>query len=493
MNSQTEQTWGVQINRRGYGNKSIPEACLPWIRPIEKNDWQKKGVVIWSNQAQQVEILSANHSLQLIDYMQTKDTWKAEGIPITRQYTRIVLPDDRKKKKGNRKKDENPIEAEEQTSTSETVVEERFRLNPTQSAEFLQILETNEALLREMAKEEEQECSRAFMQVYSFLFKGAREEEIGETDLSARPFEWEKDAVTGTLIYNRPPNRGSILLTDHNFFWQGCIEQPHQFKHTSPHFVKLEEALTWVEQQLEKIEQEADEPEQTNERQRIPRAELLAQKQAELTAFWIEPAALEPERITYQALINLDYAPSSYKEMEMSFGEKFYYDQKFATPTQLAKELHLDPQLDVEQYFNGSYTLVSRVTYYREDMAAAQAQRFWEQSSIVQQHRVGKVIRAQYGTAEVETGYEVIIGACENPKDPYPPTKSRQEHLAWLALGETLEYALDVDGYRSYLGWRRASDEQLLDIMHSHRARSRHVPMEAQLESERRLRVNNVK
>jgi hypothetical protein len=344
-----------------------------------------------------------------------------------------------------------------------------------------------------MAEEDEQERSRALRQVYSFLFKRGREEEISETDLSARPFAWERDAVTKTLICNRPPNRGSVLLTDDNLFWRGCIEQPNQFKHESPYFVNLEETLTWVEQQLEKIEQEADQPKQADEWQRIPRAELLAQKRKELAAYWVDPEAMEPDRISYQAIINLDYAPSSYQTMEMSFGQKFYYDQKFASPTQLVKELHLDPQLDVEQGFNGRYTLVSRVTYFQKDIAAAQAQRFWDQSSIVPQHRAGKIIRAQYGTVEVETGYEVIMGACEHPGQPYPPEKSREEHLAWLALGETLEYALDVDGYRSYLGLKRVSDEQLLEIMHSRRARSRHVPMEVQLESERWLRVNNVK
>ena len=69
------------------------------------------------------------------------------------------------------------------------------------------------------------------------------------------------------------------------------------------------------------------------------------------------------------------------------------------------------------------------------------------------------------------------------------------ESLADLALGKTLEYALDIDGYRSYLGFHsdRISDEQILEIMHSRRARSLHIPMEAQLESERWLRVNKVK
>ena len=87
------------------------------------------------------------------------------------------------------------------------------------------------------------------------------------------------------------------------------------------------------------------------------------------------------------------------------------------------------------------------------------------------------------------------MGVCEDPDRPSPPPKGREEYLAELALGKTLEYALDVAGYRSYLGLdpKDTRDEQVLEIMHSRRARSSQVPMEAQLESERWLRVNKVK
>ncbi len=493
MNIQPEQTWGVQINRHGYGSTSMPEACLSWVKPVDKSVWQKKGIVVWSNQAQCVEVLSATHGLQLIDYMRAKDTWKTEGIPIIRQYGQLVILDSQKKKMGEHKQGKKPGEADNQTSKPET--KESFHLNPDQSAEFLQILEANEPLLQQMAKEDEQKRIQVSREICDLLLKGMRATEASKIDFSARPFGWEKDAVTTTLICNRPPNRGSVRSTADSFFWRGCIEQPNRFKHESPYFVNLEDALNWVEQQLQKIQQEPDELKQEDRWQRIPLAELIALKRAELAEYWIDPTALEPERISYQAIIDVEYAPSSSKTMEMSFGQKYHYDEKFATPSQLARELHLDPQLDVEQRFEGLYTLVSRVKYYREETAATQAQRFWEQSAIIPQHRVGKVIRAQYGTVEVETGYKVIIGACENPNHPYSLPESREEHLAWRALGETLKYALDLEGFRLYvgLGPDDISDERLLEIMHSHRAKSCHVPMEAQLESERWLRVNKVK
>lgn len=490
----SEQTWGAEINRRGYGSKTIPELCLEWITPVAKDDWQKKGVVVWSHQAQRVEVLSAAHALQYLEHMRTNDDWQTDGIPILRQSIVLKLEDTRKRK-DKRNKDEEDPDTEEKTSKGETVVEERFRLSPDQSIEFLKILEMNEAILQEMADEDERERSRVLWQVYSYILKFGHDREVDEIDFSARSFKWEKDPLANRWVCDRPPNRGSVISTDDNLFWQGCIERPDRFKDYSRSLVKLEAALTWVEQQLEAAEQEADEPEEGDKWQRVPLVELIAQKREELADYWIDPATLEPERITYQAIISLDCAPYDYKTMEMSFGKELRYDEKFASPAQLARELELDSQLDIKHHVSGFFMITSRVTYYQQDIAMAQAQRFWDQSTIVQQHRAGKVTRAEYGIVEVETGHEIIIGACEDPDRPYPPPKSREEHLAEAALGKTLEYALDVEGYRAYLGFRsgRISDEQILEMMHSRRARSSHIPMEAQLESERWLRVNKIK
>lgn len=490
-----QQIWGIVINRRGYGNEAMPDPCLEWATWADKEDWKKKGVVVWSHEAQRVECLSAAHTLQYLEHLRTNGDWQVEGIPILRQSTILKFEDTRTRKGKGKTANEDDHAAKEKSSKGETVVEERFRLSPDQSVEFLKILEMNETTLQEMADEDERERSRVLREVYSYILKLGHDREADEIDFSARPFQWEKDTVTNAWTCDRPPNRGSVILTDGNLFWQGCLERPDRFKDYSRPLGKLEAALTWVEQRLEAAEQETDEPKEKDTWQRVPLVELIAQKQEQLADYWIDPATLEPERITYQAIISLDYAPYDYKTMEMSFGKELRYDERFASPTQLATELRLDPQFDIYNHYSGFFMIKSRVTYYQQDIAMAQAQRFWDQSTIVQQHRAGKVTRAEYGIVEVETGYEIIMGAYEDPDLPYPPPQSREEHLAASALGETLEYALDVEGYRSYLGFHssRISDEQLLKMMHSRRARSSHIPMEAQLESERWLRVNKVK
>ncbi|MBN1220289.1 MAG: hypothetical protein JXM69_15275 [Anaerolineae bacterium] len=495
-----EESWGVYINNRGYIARSVPDACQKWDRPKHKNAWQEKGVVIWSNEAQKVETLSANHALQFLEFMQTSDTWQTEGVPIITQHVCLTLPDPPHKKRSRKKGQPEAEEpAQQDDSKPETVIKEQFRLNPQAGAKFLELLQANKSLLQQMAEADERERQKAWEHLYGFFLRGAREREVAEIDFSTRQFKWEQDKNTLTWTCDRPPNRGTVFLADDsNFFWQGCIEQPDQFKHRSPLFVELVKALTWVEQELEKIEQGVDELTNGAEQQwrRIPRDELIAQKRTELAACWIEPAALEPERITYQAVIDLEYEPYTYKTWEMSFGKQFRYEEKFASPTQLAKELQLDPiQVDIEQHINGRYQIISRVSYYQPETAAAQAQQIWDKSAIVKQYAAGKVIRARYGYFEVETGYEIMLAGCENSKRPYPPPKSREEHMIWLALEDTLEYALDVDGYRAYCGFgpKFVSDEKVLEIMHSHRARSPHVPLEEQMKSELWLRTHGAK
>jgi hypothetical protein len=115
-------------------------------------------------------------------------------------------------------------------------------------------------------------------------------------------------------------------------------------------------------------------------------------------------------------------------------------------------------------------------------------------STIVQQHNAGKVIRAQYGYIEVETGYKVMLGGCEAPDKPYPAPLTRAEHMAELALRETLIYALDVAGFKAYLGLtpQDIDDETLLTKLHTKHAESVYIPAAAKLESQQWLAAHKV-
>jgi hypothetical protein len=274
-----------------------------------------------------------------------------------------------------------------------------------------------------------------------------------------------------------------------NLYWQAYIEQPHQFKHESTWFLKVEEALTWAEKELLVAEQEQTTPTEVAD-------ESLPVSTFDLTPFWIDPAILEPERITYRVVMFIKREPTEFKTMEMSFGERMKFGEEYPGPQALARELEIDfAQMAVDQIVPdlGLYQVKSNVTYFNESLATAQAQAAWDHSKIVKAFQQDKISSAQYGYEEVETGYRVYLGRCARPGTlPYSPL-SRSEYLTKRARRYTLLNALDVDGFRAHIGLKKkyASDEDLLITMHEERAKSPYLPKEARAESQKWLNENS--
>jgi hypothetical protein len=198
---------------------------------------------------------------------------------------------------------------------------------------------------------------------------------------------------------------------------------------------------------------------------------------------------MEPSRITYRLFLEIHAKPISFKTYESICGDTWQYDKHYLSPVKLADTLHLDSDhLKIDQPIGESsdwYRITSLTTYYQESSAAEQAQKAWDQSKILQQFKEGKISRARYGYQEVETGFAVLLGACEDPDHPWPEPDTRSEYMEQEALREALSFALDVNDYRDYLGISAdlISDEQILQIMHSSRTRSKHLPEEIRRES----------
>lgn len=344
-----------------------------------------------------------------------------------------------------------------------------------------------EAEAQALTPEQEQQRKKLINDAWSILYQSARHKQADEVDLSVYTLPWVYSSHTWQC--DVPPNRATIRLVRDGswwWWWEVCIERPDHFKHTNSSFVEPDEALKWAEQQLIAIQNEVKEPKQKPPR--LTLADFSLEKQPHLAPYWIEAQAMEPERITYRVLIELECAPCDYESMEMSFGKQFRYHEKFYTPTKLARELNIDTtQVSVKQFFDwmGLYHVTSSTSYYTESLAAEKAQQLWDKSAIVQQYNVGNVLRAQYGYSEVETGYAVMLGGCESPDYPNYRLDDRAEYMAGCALSETLIYALDVKGFQAYRGipTKWIDDEKTLAIMHKRRAESAHIPPEARAES----------
>lgn len=490
---QNKPSWGAQINIIESGRRNartIPPGCPEWAKPTDEA-WHRRGVVVWNNTTQKMKALYASEALEILENLRTTDDWKVKGITFIQRAIYIKSSEEPKRKHPGKKREEPESAPQGSEPIRETVEKEAAHLEPDAAMEFFEWLQAQEATLRRMAEEDKEQNSKILYEIYSLLLLGRHEIEGKEIDISARPLPWVREAERLEWVCNLPPDQGTVQLTENGWFWRGGIKRPDRVMHWSPRFLKLEEAFAWVEQEFVATKFAIQEVQAAKTEVVSPNATI---SKIDLSPYWIDAAVLESERITYQAIIELEYTPFDFKTIEMSFGEFLRYDERFITPERLARELRMDTaHVIVEQPLGSNnkwYQILSRVIYYQEPVAAAQAQKLWDQSSIVQGYRDGKVVRALYGFREVETGYCVWLGGCEDPNNPWPKPKSRSEYMADCAMGETLIHALDIDGFRARIGFsvQLLSDEKLLSILHTRRAQSIHVPAAARMESEQWLR-----
>jgi hypothetical protein len=481
------------------GRREAPPPDYPaWLKPGFLEDWYKRGLVIWDQATQSVERLGAQGALDLLEKLRSTAEWRTEGVPITYRVSRMKGNEEKPRRARKRKRAEEPP-AEEKQPEWETVDAERFRLTPDAGGKLMALIQEHEALLREIAQEEEKERERANGELFRLLSEMAHRSEVDHMDCSTRAVPWTRSPHEYKLVCDLPPNRATVYVEGDGLFWQACIEQPDRFKHESLYMLRLEDAITWAEQELKMIEEEAKQAAAQADVAPAPRrevTEVAAELKTKLRRYWIDPCRLEPERITYAVIIELEYAPYDFKTTELSFGKLFYHDKRYLSAERVARELGIDPgHVAGEQYGRiGLYKLTSNVTYFREDVATAQAQQMWDRSQVLAQYKAGKVKWALYGCTELETEFSTWLGGCGAEDRPRLKPTTREEHMLHAAIEETLAYALDVKRFREYRRFPSKgpaaeyfTDDKLLAMLHERRARSPHVPRAAKLESQRWL------
>jgi len=485
INQPGEIFWGVRYNHStGYYRRksNIPEGCPPWAKSIDIDHWESKGVVIWNNATQKMELLSGGEAIALLNKLRTTSQWKTEGISITRRVYQISL--DNPKKSTNKKTNkiqEPEAENNKPSPTSGWIDQEILSLPAEAGDELLDVLQSNENELIQMAQLEERIAKEKLMQVYDYLFDLAKKHEVSELDFNNRSFKWEPTSKADRWICQDGPNRGVVYLADHKLFWCTSVEFQGRYWQSKHDFAKLLNAVEWVEEELADLRnnsnENVDQYPKTKEEKEKDRA--LIRQELATSPFRIDPTKLEPEQVTFRIVIDLFYLPHEYKVGETVFGETYHYDKRYLPPIKLATQLNLDPdQFKIERPFGETgewYQFLSLVSYYQDALAASQAQNVWDHSSIVQHFKSGKISRARYGYQEVETGYSVFLGGCNTPEEqPWGKTTSRAEYLVEKALRESIFYSLDVDDFRDYLGITQEimDDEGVIRQLHEASGRS---------------------
>jgi hypothetical protein len=463
--------------------------------------------VVWNHTSQRLERLSLKQALQLLEKLRSTEAWRTQGVPFTRTITqyRLATPPRKSRKHAESRVDENP-ENRPAPEVQETHEEERMRLPPEAGAKLFDFLQGHESQLKAMAEEDEKQAQQVMYEVWTALVRAQHTRELRDIGLTLRPLPWVRDPSQPKAVCDLPPDRATVALGDSSWFWRGCIEQPNRFAVHSQPFLKLTDALTWAEDEMVKLQAEAQQAAQQPAKPLRPQLSALewaVKLKADLGEYWIDPARLEPERLTYNVIIDLNYAPFDFKTMELSFGKKMRYDERFVSPEKLARELNLSLTHVKAKSFgtraNGWCQFTSRVTYFQDQLAAAQAQQLWDSSAILAKHQEGTVLRALYGYQEVETGFCTWLGGCDDKDNPWPKSDTRAEHMADWAIRESLAYALDVPRYKEYTGIpcgaltaKVFTDDKILEMLHMSRSDSDHIPQAARAESQRWLQMHNV-
>ena len=483
-----EKTWGLRFNEypnyHRFGKGQKPEGCPEWLESNQFQTWQKQGLIIWNNTDRKIESLLGTEAMELLSALVSQDAWKSSGVSITRLVHRIELnlPPLKKRKKGE---PEPVIEKPK----GEDVYEEIIHLPPEAGYELIELLESKKQIITQMAEQEKKRAQEALGRVYDILFELSHKHEMKEFDFKTRSFEWQRDGDTH-ITCSYQTGEGRIWLAEDKLFWNTCVKREGHVGN-SHRFIKFIEAVDWVEKEIVNL---ANEPDVKKEVGILSEDEIKTNRLRLKTKLingpsWINAARMEPQRITYKVLIDLEAKPISYKSFETICGDTHKFPDRYPTPGKLANDIHLDAgHFQISQMLGDNsehFRFVSLTTYYQETSVAEQAQQVWNQSRMLQLFKTGEIVRGRFGYQEVETGYITLLGACGQTDHVWREEENRSEFMESKALRESLSFALDVNDYRDFLGLspELISDERLLESMHKTKSDSKFIPDEARRES----------
>ena len=484
-----EKTWGMRFNQRPdyqrLNKGQRPQGCPDWFETRQINIWQEQGLVLWNNKDKRAEVLRGGEALRLLNELHSQESWKSQGISVTRLVHKIDL---QQPSRARRKKMEQEPKVE--PGKSEDVYEEMVHLPPEAGPELIELLEKKKPILIEMAASDKKQWEEVIRQFWNSAFEAFHKHEHVELDFTNSPFAWQREDQY-QLVCKYQSVEGRVCLGKSKLLWYARVTRPrHSGK--SHYFVELVEAVKWTEKEMVELADQPEVPEpppyfRAEEQIEADRARL--QKKLLGGPFWIDPATLEPKQITYKLFIELNAHPVSFKTLELEASDPLRYEERYLSPSKLSEVLNLDiDRFDIDQPIGENtdlYKITALTALFQEISAADQAQKAWDQSRILQQFKAGKIRRARYGYQEVETGYVTYLGACHEPDIPWEQPVARKEYMQDRAFRETLCFALDITDFRDYLGINSEfiSDEEILRTMHDIRSRSKFLPEAIRRES----------
>jgi hypothetical protein len=158
---------GIHLNSQTWPlTRNWPE----WANRAQREKWKEKGLILWDDDARQVNRLSGRQALSLLDHLRTASEWKDQGCTVGEPAWRLSLdnPDDK----------------------AELVLWDTINLSPQQTQVLFDFLVREEKELQQMKAAEEEETKRILGEVYTILIRAG---ERGKHTIYDETLSWTEN------------------------------------------------------------------------------------------------------------------------------------------------------------------------------------------------------------------------------------------------------------------------------------------------------------
>jgi len=189
----------MHLNFEGYFTS--PPASPDWLTPLQQQDWQRRGIVVWDTDLRIVAHLYAAYALELLEHLQSNDAWKANGLVIGSPVFQLSTSS---------------------ASTPSTKVggswllENQMELLPDQVQVLIKFLSAQESLLKRISSYDKEDAEQALSKVYQLIAAYGRKVREGKK--------------SDKLIETTKPNILPIFIPRGNYF---TVHQVAQIYHVT--------------------------------------------------------------------------------------------------------------------------------------------------------------------------------------------------------------------------------------------------------------------
>jgi hypothetical protein len=166
--------WGAHLNFEGHLASS--PSCPSWLTQLQRQDWQRRGIVVWDAGIRVVAHLYAGFALELLDEMQANDAWQFDGFLIGSPTSQLSS----------------------ETVDGTVTLKNQFKLASDQAKDLFDFLSLHKKSLKYIANSENEEAEDALRTVFRLIASYGRK--VREGNKVEKPVAITKPSILPTFI-----------------------------------------------------------------------------------------------------------------------------------------------------------------------------------------------------------------------------------------------------------------------------------------------------